>query len=278
MLWRIYQVFLSSSIPLLLRWRNILKNFYFLIMFWSSSNIKSSSLKAVLKGSCVFFLPLKDKIGRSAAGSVRWQYAPEDGRVFRTCIRLHEHTVLLLLTYSISISPNNDLIKHTSFKDLSYFVQLSSPGPVFGGDDMCLGGFWFGFCHSIYFHLWLAWEMLQPVFSLLHTTWDVGPDCSKVTPSTQILPSLVAAHNNTLPKSSPPSLPTALPSCLSILFRLFSWLSGAVTGSSSFAPLISADLTSPLSPLFPVVCSSLFSVLNHFNCYGALLLDYGGDR
>lgn len=44
---------------------------------------------------------------------------------------------------------------------------------------------------------------------------NVSPDCSKVTPGTQILPSLVGAHNNCLP--SPP-LPVALPSCLSILF------------------------------------------------------------
>lgn len=49
----------------------------------------------------------------------------------------------------------------------------------------------------------------------LHSAWDVNPDCSKVTPSTQILPSLVGAHNNTLP-----NLPLLLPflSCLSILF------------------------------------------------------------
>lgn len=57
--------------------------------------------------------------------------------------------------------------------------------------------------------------MLQPwkANSLLplHTSGDVSSDCSKVTPSTQILPSLVGAHNNNLP--NPP-----LPSCLSILF------------------------------------------------------------
>lgn len=83
----------------------------------------------------------------------------------------------------------------------------------------CLEGFWAGIWLRIYFQVWLGWKMLQPwkansVFPL-HTTWDVSPDCSKVTPSTQTLPSLVGAHNNTLP--SPP-FPLTLPSCLSILF------------------------------------------------------------
>lgn len=73
--------------------------------------------------------------------------------------------------------------------------------------------------YTIYFQVWLGWKMQQPwkANSLfpLHTTWDVSPDCSKVTPSTQILPSLVGAHNNTLPNLS---LLLAFPSCLSILF------------------------------------------------------------
>lgn len=47
---------------------------------------------------------------------------------------------------------------------------------------------------------------LEGKFSLLqlHTTRDVSSDCSKVTPSIQILPSLVGAHNN----SPPPVLPS----------------------------------------------------------------------
>lgn len=71
------------------------------------------------------------------------------------------------------------------------------------------------FWHSIYFRVWWGWKVLQPwkANSLLplHTSGDVSSDCSKVTPGTQILPSLVGAHNNNLP--NPP-----LPSCLSILF------------------------------------------------------------
>lgn len=78
----------------------------------------------------------------------------------------------------------------------------------------CLGGSSAGSWHSIYFQVWLGWKVLQPwkANSLfpLHTSWDVSSDCSQVTPSTQTLPSLVGAHNNTLP--------LALPSCLSSRF------------------------------------------------------------
>lgn len=116
--------------------------------------------------------------------------------------------------------------------------------------------------------------MLQPwkansVFPL-HTTWDVSPDCSKVTPSTQTLPSLVGAHNNTLPKSSPPSHPPILSLHY---FCLFSCLSGAVTGSSSFAPLISPDLTSASIHhclLSPSAVDCLWA--QSFYCYCGLLL------
>lgn len=103
------------------------------------------------------------------------------------------------------------------------------------------------FRHTIYFQVWLGWKMHQTWKANspfpLHSAWDVNPDCSKVTPSTQILPSLVGAHNNTA-QSSPPS-PFPILSLHS--FRLFSCLSGALTGSSSFTPLISPDLTSPSS-------------------------------
>lgn len=103
------------------------------------------------------------------------------------------------------------------------------------------------FRHTIYFQVWLGWKMHQTWKANspfpLHSAWDVNPDCSKVTPSTQILPSLVGTHNNTA-QSSPPS-PFPILSLHS--FRLFSCLSGALTGSSSFTPLISPDLTSPSS-------------------------------
>lgn len=108
-------------------------------------------------------------------------------------------------------------------------------------EECSCGVFW----HNTYLQVRLGWKMMQlwKANSLipLHTTWDVSPDCCKVTSSTHILPSHVAAHNNTLPN---PPLHTVLSPHS---FCLFSCLSGAVTGSSSFAPLISTNLTLPSS-------------------------------
>lgn len=81
------------------------------------------------------------------------------------------------------------------------------------------------FWHNIYLQVRLGWKMMQlwkaNSLSLLHTTWDVSPDCSKVTSSTRILPSHVAAHNNTLPQSSPPCSPVS-PFFLSIQLPVWS--------------------------------------------------------
>lgn len=102
-----------------------------------------------------------------------------------------------------------------SLENVSYSFKSPHLGLFWCWWHVFLAGFW----HSMHFQVWWGWKMLQPceANSLLplHTTWDVSSDCSKVTPSTQILPSLVGAHNSTLPD---PPLPIALPSCLSILF------------------------------------------------------------
>lgn len=144
----------------------------------------------------------------------------------------------------------------------------------------CLEGFWAGFWHKIYFQVWLGWKMLQPwkanSLFLLHTTWDVSPDCSKVTPSTQILPSLVGAHNNTLPN---PSLPLTLPSCLSILFVysaacLELWLVHPhLLHSYPQTWHRQASTTVSSLPLLLIVCG-----LNPFFCYCGLLLIYWSDQ
>lgn len=85
-----------------------------------------------------------------------------------------------------------------------------------------------------------------------HTTWDVSPDCSKVTPNTQILPSLVGTHNNTLP--GPPLPPIlSLHSFSSIQLPVWSsdWL---ILICSTHIPRLDIAKQPPLAPLSATDC------------------------
>lgn len=122
--------------------------------------------------------------------------------------------------------------------------------------------FWPGF----YLQVRLGWRTLQlseadSLFPQL-PAWDVSPDCSKVTSSTRF-----CHHTSPLTITPPSRSPAPLP------FRLFSCLSAAVTGSSSFAPLTSRRLTSPsslrrlLSPALCCCCCSRFLIKTLSLCW-----------
>ena len=116
--------------------------------------------------------------------------------------------------------------------------------------------------------------MLQPceANSLLplHTTWDVSSDCSKVTPSTQILPSLVGAHNSTLPSPSPSHPVSPFFSSIQLPVWRSDWF---ILICSTHIPRLDIAKQPPLSPLSPFPLPHCFCALSF-----GLLLIHGCDH